>query len=298
MVWQLPYTVETPKVAYVARQYYPFPNRRISYQRVYVCNWNGKNRRTLSLPKQQCKSVAWVGSKRLIYEVDLRTDDNKTEIWTVLLDGSSPRKIANSGYCINFDDIFEQASDGYPIISKEKSSKVYTVSPLTGRIVPGRLSKNGWYDPMCGPDGVYKASQIVLNGPESQCTIKWNEGEISIISKGKTYTYSGMFFFSTWQPNSNNLWVRESVSRDEYKRWRVDWKHGKFEEMYSFGYNSDWRPDRKKFAYTTSRDISPYGPKKAVWTTELWVGDLKSGVTHKLLGGIVYYDCIAVQPSK
>lgn len=67
-------SVSLPNVALVARFYHPYPDKRISYQRLYIVDWSGGHQRLLSLPGQVCESVMWAGSSRLVYEVSDKKD--------------------------------------------------------------------------------------------------------------------------------------------------------------------------------------------------------------------------------
>src|SRR5687768_7341638 len=56
-----------PEVAFTARFYYPYPDKRISRSQVYVCNFDGTGRRQLTIGNTEPAQVAWVSKQKLCW---------------------------------------------------------------------------------------------------------------------------------------------------------------------------------------------------------------------------------------
>lgn len=289
-------SIALPKLAVIARFYHPYPDQRISYQRLYVLDWSGRNQKVVSLPGQECESVMWAGPDRLVYAVTHPGMRFKTSIWTVDLRKGKPRLLLGDG-SLDKDAAFESALDGVAVISTSKKSYV-TVDSIFGKVMPLKLRANGWYDPFKGPDRAFVPNSIRSRDPAHPGSFTVDaESKASLETpKGRT-TMDIQIWYGIHEPQSNRLWALDYPSMHSQRLHRVRWDTGKIQELFWAGYAFDWRPDRKYVAFATQRDLSPYGPKKTVWTNELWVGELETGAQRKLKLPMAWYADVAVRPA-
>lgn len=286
-------SISNPKLAITARFYYPYPDKRISYERLYTMDWDGKHRKLLSLNGQTCGQVMWVGHNRLVYEVDAKDVTYTTELWTVRTNGGKPRLLAKNG-SIDKEMAFESSYDCIPVVIVNRS-KVMTVHTRSGKLIPITLKKNSWYDPFDREDGVAYTirSQDGVNpgtfnvNSDCKATLSTPRGRVSM----EMEIYRGVH-----DPTTNRLWVWDRPSRDSESLHRIRWDKGTIEEVFRVGYSFDWRPDRRHVAFTTQRDVSRYGPDKQVWTNELCVGLLETGEQRKVKLPMAWYQDVAVRP--
>lgn len=286
-----------PKLAIVARFYYPFPDSRTSYQRVYVTNREGKRSRPLSLPGQRCQSVAWAGRNRLVYEVLVDSSDSwKTELWTAKFPDGKPRRIAPLFEYLDRDTAFESAADGMALV-RSKDRIVRVVAESDGRLLPFQGRKNGWLDPFEGKDGRFQAAAVRSNSIERYPVLSVDEENRAILrSEGSEVELDMPIWFGWHHPSSNRLWLGDSPSMHSQRLMRVRWERGEVQELFHVGYAFDWRPDRLSVAYVTQRGLSPYGPDKTVWTSELWTGELETGAKRRVPAPLAYFADVAVRP--
>lgn len=289
--------VYAPKLAVVSRFYYPYPDKRLSYRRLYTVDWNGGNLKLISSPGQDCEEVMWVGRQRLVYSVLVKSEPHITSIWTVKLSDGKPTLLAKKGY-LDKDAAFESSKDGVPVVHIDRN-RPQTVSLTSGRLLPISPKSNGWYDPFQGTDGVFVAKAVQSTdraNPGSFTVNDKNEAEL-ITSKGRE-SLKNPVLFGIHEPKSNRLWIIDYPSMHSERLHRVRWETGKVQELFWAGYTLDWRPDRERVAYSTQRNLSQYGPKKTVWTNELWVGNLDSGMQHQIKLPMAFYADIAVSPMR
>jgi len=297
MLWTLMLgSLAMPKVAVVARVYYPYPDKRISYQRLYVMDWTGRNQKAISLPGQECEAVMWAGPDRLVYEVALKNKRFKSSIWTVDLRDRKPRLLLTEGH-LDKEVAFESAGDGVAVINTEKKQTL-TLDQRSGRLAPLVLRDNRWYDPFKGPDGGFVSKSIRSTDPDHPGTFTIDEGNTATLetSKGRV-SMDVQVWFGFHDPSTNRMWAIDSPSMHSERLHRVRWDSGKIQELFWVGYSFDWRPDRRHVAFATQRDLSPYGPKKTVWTNELWVGELETGAQRRLIKPLAWFADVAVSPT-
>jgi hypothetical protein len=290
-------SISVPNVAVIARFYHPYPDKRISYQRLYTLDWAGKNRRLLSLPGQDCQEVMWAGRRRLVYEVFIKNDPYTTSIWTVSLSDGKPRLLAKAGY-IDKESAFESAKDGIPVVYINRNRPL-TVSPTSGRLRPLALRANGWHDPFKGADGAFTAKTISSNDKANPGSFSVNDENMAYLETAKGREVMEMpVWFGIHDPKSNRLWVLDYPSMHSERLHRVRWDTGKVQRLFWAGYTLDWRPDRQQVVYATQRGLSPYGPHKTVWTNELWIGSLESGAQRQLKLPMAWYADAVVSPPR
>lgn len=286
-------SASNPKLAISARFYYPYPDKRISYERLYTVDWDGKHRRLLSLKHQHCGQVMWVGRNRLIYEVDTRSVPYTTELWTVRANGGRPRLLAKSG-SIDKEASFLSSKDGAPIVIVNRS-KVMTINADSGKLVPITLKKNSWYNPFERDGTATRVRSLDKANPgsfivnsDSEATLNTPQGQVSM----EMEIYRGVH-----DPRTNRLWVFDYPTMHMERLHRIRWNKGTIEELFRAGYCLDWHPDRRYVAFTTQRNIGPYGPDKQVWTNELWVGMLETGAQRQLKFPMAWFRDVAVRPA-
>ncbi|MCC7436208.1 MAG: hypothetical protein IT363_16150 [Methanoregulaceae archaeon] len=216
-------------------------------------------------------------------------------IWTVGIRVGKPKLLSEDGY-LDKDTAFESAKDGVPVVCT-KQKRPLTVIP-TGRLIPLALISNGWYDPFKGPDGGFVSKTVrslshahpgtFTIDPDNKATLETAKGRVSMDIQ---------IWFGIHQPKSNRLWAFDYPSMHSQRLHRVRWDTGKIQELFWAGYSFDWRPDRRHVAFATQRDLSAYGPKKTVWTNELWVGELETGEQRQLKLPMAWFADVAVSPS-
>ncbi len=286
---------EPPKLAVVARFYHPYPDKRTSYFRLYALDWQGKQRKLLSLPGQRCTKVMWAGRNRLVYEVYLGSAETSASVWTVTLNGQKPKLLTNSAY-IDKEKAFAVCADGVPAIHHFRRRRNYEVTPQ-GKLIPLKQNSNGWFDPFLRKDGKFKPNRVASTDERYPGIVSvGNDYNASIETTGSRSDADGMFLSGVHHPKTNRLWLYDYPGMHSERLWRVRWEKAKIEELFWTGRLIDWRPDRAHVAYATQRDLSKYGPKKVVWTHELWVGELESGAKRRIDVPIALINDVAVSP--
>ncbi len=277
-------SIAIPKLAFIARFYHPYPDMRISYDRLYVVDWDGRNRRLLSLPGQICSQVSWVGRDMLVYEASQKGAPEKSSLWTIRLPRGKPRLLAEEGF-IDKELTFESSRDGVPVVHTNPD-KPLGISPASGRLTPLVQRKNPWYDPFKGADGSFVPNRITSASHVYSGTFSVTDENVGSFetSRGQL-TMTMPIWVGFHDPQTNRLWVVDYPSMHSQRLQRVRWDKGTIEALFWAGYSLDWRPDRAQVAFATQRDLSPYGPNRQVWTNELWVGVLETGVQRQLTLG-------------
>lgn len=286
-----------PNIAFTARIYYPYPDKRISYGRVYTIDWKGGKRTLHSLAGQDCGQVMWAGRNRLVYEVYNKSLQGTNSLWTVSLPTGKPTLLANGG-SLRPDLLFSYGTDGEAIVELYKQ-QIKTVDPVSGKLKPFLPRLNAWNVPFGIEVGV--GENKTLGSIES--TDKLNPGSFVSISDGVGYLTTGKneqikevaFSSSIHHPSTNRLWL---ISYDYWRAHsvsRVRWDTGKVQELFVAG-RIDWRPDRDHVAFVTQQSLSPYGPVKKVWTSELWVAELESGKKRQIKMPLSFLYDVSVSP--
>ncbi len=280
---------DRPKIAFVSREYYPYPSKRISYPRLRICEWDGSRVRILSPAGQECHDVAWAGPRRLVYWAGPRNAD-RTEFshWTIDLTTGKSRRIAGP----EFDIQFNQGPREFVL---EKGERTYTVTP-SGKVVPFKPVPPPWRDPSWGKDEYQKFEIVSRDAKQPGKLVYGGEETMTLTGSGKQVTPARFFNWTLWWPEQNAVYLNESYSRGADRLYRVDWATTQFKLLCDYGFDIDWRPDRRKFAFSTPQDMFRYGPTKSLWCSELWVGDLSSGISHPIRRGEIEVWAVAVQP--
>lgn len=286
-------SLPVPKLAVIARFYHPYPDKRMSYPRLYTVDGNGRNRTLLSLPGQECETVMWAGRDRLVYEVATPGVLNKSSLWTVSLRDRKPRRLTEDGR-LDKDAAFTSAKDGVPVIFTHRAG------PLTldrsGTLVAVNLVDNDWHDPFADDPSEGKTVWSRNKSYLASFTVYSDRRAALETPRGKKeldeVVWEGLHDFAT-----DRFWVYASLGMHSAGIYRVGWRTGHFQQLFVYGYVLDWRPDRQLVAYNTPRDLSPYGPNKQVWSNELWYGDLESGVRRRVPLPIAWFVDVAVRPT-
>lgn len=287
-----------PNIAFTARIYYPYPDKRISHHRIYTLDSKNGQPNPISLPGQDCGRVMWSGKNRIVYEVRNKAHRHSNSIWTVTLPGGTPSLLVKQGF-LRQDQNFSKGRDGDAIVQLE-SGAFKLVDPLSGKLKPFFPVQNSWLNPFEDEDGNdqrhIKASINSTDTNQPGSFVSLEEGVGFLVSeKGKSFQ-EVKFGYAIHDPESNRLWTYSHEYWRAYSLSRVRWDTGKVQELFVAG-KIDWRPDRNQVAFVTQPDLSPYGPKKKVWTNELWMGELESGRKSRVSLPLSYLIDVAVSPT-
>lgn len=292
-------------VAFVARFYYPYPDKRISREEVYVCDITGKHRKQVTNSAAERDAVRWVTPTRLAWAEwseagsKLVFFDLQTKKSRVLLRTTSPAGVQRFEW---------NPLDARPIYLVDGKSAL--VEP-NGTIVWGEGPRE--------PDSVQGVSKWNLNGSEVK-HVGWlgedgkpaedaprerdfvtrilsRDGkEVHVVLPSGGYgldLYAGAGKDTVWAHTSEG---GGSAGASE-TLIQIDWAAGKsktvLNELYSMMLS---RNERYWVALAPWRNLSKYGPSKQVWTKSAYAGDLKTGKRWTIASGVVNVTDIALRP--
>ncbi len=233
--------------------------------------------------------MAWAGPGRLVYTAGPRNSDrSQFSHWTIDLRTGKSRRIAGPETNLSFPG---RISEG----GRYELDDLHTVTPA-GKVVRYKPAPNPWTDPSVGKDGI-QAFTIKSSDPAKPGKFTFDGVDLfTLTGPGKQVSPSKYFSSTYWNAAKNQLYVKETESREAKRLYRVDWAATKFTLLCEYGFSIDWWPERAKYAFSTPRNMVKYGPTKHLYSSELWVGDLRLGITRPIRRGEVEIWAVAVQP--
>jgi hypothetical protein len=232
-------------IAYIARYYYPYPDKRISRDQVYVSDIHGKNRLQLSTSKGEVADVHWVSETVVT--------------WT---------ETTGDNYL------------GYEYDIPHRKRKVVAPSPLPMRSFDDCLIRS---DDPSGPsvfDFNEDTSRYELPGEppiENPGATQIGENYDTVITRaGKTYhwtLYAGVFhFYKSRLPSQT--WIVSAVvassAGSSMSLYRADWKKNSLAALADHAVDFQLSSDENAWcALQGERPMTKYGPNKQVWTCQI-----------------------------
>ncbi|MBS1709087.1 MAG: hypothetical protein JSS65_10240 [Armatimonadetes bacterium] len=288
-------------LAYTARYYLPGDAK--STVRAYICDENGANRTAISRGKADASEVAWAGPGRLVWIENGSTDT--PGLWTAAI-GGEPTKVRDLPKGAGLLRGWALTEPGKPVYYETDE----TAGPF-------------WE---IQPDGTAKQVQKPVSALKDLMPEDTTAGSLTVEGSGgkplaldfteDTYTLSRVDGGAKTKldlPNLNDLMLRHIFlppSKDE--AFIVGWTHdstrgthlglvryafatGKATTIFQDASDVDMWPGRRAVAWTTPRDLAPFGKKK-VWTSQAWVGDMATGWQREVIKGSVFIFNFAVRP--
>jgi hypothetical protein len=275
-----------PSLAFVARFYKPGSEK--SRFEIYVSDFEGKNRK--SLPTTEVPNfVQWIGKNRLAWTSD-------TGLWTSKLSPWKPVKVLRSAN-VEFLDSRSRASEpGDPDIEVNTvgAQAFYKMDPSSGKIAA--TQKAIGHDEIMLTEG----SPVTIDNPSSADhplklqmyeTFEYWNGE-------KMDTCDGEPVRAWNSDNGAKLWVlvgTHSSSSGAVNEMVLFEKDKAPKKLFADANLFDLWPGRAKYAFTTSRETTPLG-KLQVWTSELRMGDWKTGNQWTVVKGLVWVPSASIRP--
>ena len=106
----------------------------------------------------------------------------------------------------------------------------------------------------------------------------------------------GMVF----DPKTNGLWFcnwnHNSTLGTYTSVFKFDWKTKEPKKLFSDASEFDFQPGRALYLAVATRKLADYADKKSLWVAKAWAGNLDTGKTWDLIGGMAYATSIALRP--
>jgi len=283
-------------VAFVARYYYPYPDKRISTHQVYVSEIDGRNRQQLTTGTPAPEQLAWVGEHMLCWIENIGHKKDQLVLYNLR---TKTRRV---------------------LVSSRNTLQLVGQSDLY------RKSQLPEYD-----DGVtrYRINEFGANFIGKSKEIKWTRGvespswqlpgeplirfvgyEVDDIANRAQFPYND--FLYTFERESRRYeWRLEGAANQFYPGskpgtaylhsidggasagtwecfYEVNWGSGDIRCLISDVYMISLRKGEDHWSGLESgRTLSPYGHEKNVWTCEAYVGNLSTGKQWAIASGLV-----------
>jgi hypothetical protein len=284
-----------PQVAFVARYYYPYPDKRISAHQVYVTDIDGNNRKQLTTGKPSPEQLSWVGANVVCWIERFGRD--KDELVHYNLQTKTKKVLLRRNGTLTLIgryDLFKNG--GFP--EYDDGVTRYQVTESGAKPV-GKSVEIEW------TRGREKASWNLPGEPAIRF-IGYEEDEVA---ESAEFPYND-YLYAFERDGRQYKWRLEGAANDFYPgakpgtaylhsieggasagTWEcfylVNWGSGEIRTLISDAcYIAIRKGTRYWSGLEAGRTLSPYGPKKNVWTCEAYVGDIESGKQWAIVSGL------------
>jgi hypothetical protein len=277
-----------PMLAFSARIYYPPGDKRISHSQLFLSDLHGGHRRQLTHGGSDVGLVRWIAKGQLAW-----ADDK--HLYTSALKPFRPKIVSVPMDAEILDNtprgtvVFRRLERAYQVTSKGVTES--DISKWRG-VVPidrGFKDNTATYDM---PGG--KSLGIAEN--DKDFTVKYGEQQFKMSSDDNLYLFPAMV-------RNQTLYMRgQTVAGASHGRndtiYAIEIPTLKQTKIVGDLANLDYSPESAYYAGLSDggSGTTPYGPKKVVWSSSVYAGDLKSGKRWLVLGGIVLAGSVSVSP--
>jgi hypothetical protein len=299
--------VATPQIAFIARFYYPYPDKRISRGQVYISDIDGKNRKQLTSGNREPASLEWVGKKKLCW-VETQGGKDRLVIYDIATKKVKPLLTRQSLYRHGAFDLF--TTEKHPEYTDD--SFIYRVTESGIKELGKVRSRDSAFDPNAMPTWQFAGEPTIrLVGYRDDAGILKQEPgyylpkvQIRVFERADRryeWTLSGGFFEFYSGDKMNTSYLHSLEGGGSAGTWEslleANWSTGKLRPLVSDVYGIGVRRGSRYWsAEQAGRILSMYGPEKQVWTGEAYVGDFQTGKRWTIATGLVYVYEITVQP--
>lgn len=277
------------EVAFSARFYYPPGDKRTSYSQIYVSSLDGSHRRQLSSGKSEHIAPQWIGQTRLAWVTLPQKSEGKStlEIYDLAKGKVVVRKQLSG-------DLF---------VSGQPERGVPTLEGKSGRFLvgsSGQLSTVKHPNVVSYWDPPYK---IEVDGKE--LVWKFDQGGGS----GLSYTFGNDQKSLKLDATPNRFYCEDgktlylvamlggASAGSEMFVYRLNPEAGELKEILRDVNNVDFDASSRYWSGVEAyRPMSKYGKDKNVWTSSVYVGDLKTGKRWKIASGLVFGESSQIRP--
>ncbi len=260
---QAPFAIVRPRwdaVAVIARIYNnPKSHEKLSEQ-LYLCDIKGEHLHAVPEARGRLIDVRWIDNNRLAWLVDIQ-EGKLTECQLDL----KTRRLTKSKKG-SIDPIYWAEGSGRFKMNTEAAESVDEAHP-------GSFGANA---PQ--PEWIYKS------------------GAIEKIIKPEQGSPHGIVF----DPKSNDLWFCNWDHNSTDGTWtavyQFDWTSKTSKKLFDGASEFDFRPGRDAYAAVATRGLAKYGGSKNVWVARAWAGNLRTGKSWDIIGGLAYATSIALRP--
>jgi hypothetical protein len=289
------------QVAFIARFYYSYPDERISSHQVYVSGLDGKNRRALTTGNTSPQHLAWVGKNKLSWVE--QANANKVRLVLYDLKSRHRRVLLQSNYLVQIDDdLFEEYK--FPIY--DDGAKRYQVTE-SGLKTLGKSPEFKWRGEVETWHLPGEPLIRFLGHEEDPSATNLQFPDYNYIytfeRDGRRYKWSlegeGNYFYPCKKLATAYLHsVQAGASAGSWEAlYEVNWTSGTLRRLISDACAISIRKGSDHWSgLEPGRTLSPYGPKKNVWTCEASVGNLKTGKRWAIASGLAECYEIALSP--
>lgn len=260
---QAPFVIYRPsldEVAVIARIYKNPKSREKSSERLYLCDIEGGHRHIVPEASGRLIDVRWIDRNKLAWLVDLQNG----KLTECQLDLSTRRlkQIAKE----TIDPIYWAEGSGRFKIENEAVLSV-------DKTHPGSFGVN---TPQ--PEWIYSAGN-------SKKIIKPEQG-----------SPHGIVF----DPKSNDLWFCNWDHNSTDGTWTAvyhfDWATKTSKKLFEGASEFDFKPGRDLYLAVATRGLAKYSGSKNVWVAKAWAGNVRTGKSWNIIGGLAYATSIALRP--